>query len=89
MPLLEMALGELVPLESAQNIMGYKWIFQIKCSPDGSVDKYKARLVAKGFHQRPRIDYYETFNLMVQPTTIRLVLSRHKSQVVPPSTECQ
>lgn len=48
------------------NIIGCKWIFQIKRKPDGSVDKYKARLVAKGFHQCPGVDYDEIFSLVVK-----------------------
>ncbi|KAK0590804.1 hypothetical protein LWI29_031925 [Acer saccharum] len=52
---------DLVPSHSSHNIVGCKWVFRIKRSPDGSVSRYKARLVAKGFHQRPGLDYTETF----------------------------
>lgn len=48
--------------------------------PDGSVDKFKARLVAKRFHQRPDIDYTNTYNSVVKPATVRLVLSLVVSQ---------
>ncbi|CAL2268722.1 unnamed protein product [Prunus armeniaca] len=65
---------ELVPSRSNQNLVGCKWVFRIKRHPDGSINMYKARLVAKGFHQRPSIDFYETFSLVVKPTTIRVVL---------------
>lgn len=60
---------------SSQNIVGCKWVFCIKRHPDGSISKYKARLVAKGFHQRPGIDFQNTFSLVVKPTTIRLILT--------------
>ncbi|VVA23262.1 Hypothetical predicted protein, partial [Prunus dulcis] len=65
---------ELVPSDSTQNLIGCKWVFRIKRHPDGTIDRYKARLVAKGFHQRPGVDFSETFSPVVKPTTIRVVL---------------
>lgn len=66
---------DLVPSSPSQNLIGCKWIFQTKYNPDGSIARHKARLVAKGFHQRPDLDYTETFSLVVKPATVRTVLS--------------
>jgi hypothetical protein len=52
----------------------------VKQKADGSIERYKARLVAKGFHQQASLDYEETFNPVVKPTTIRTVLSMAYSQ---------
>lgn len=57
------------------NVVGSKWVLNIKLKSDGSVDILKARLVAKGYNQKEGIDYDETFSTIIKPTTIRLILS--------------
>lgn len=66
---------ELVPPDSSQNLVGCKWVFRVKFNPNGSVERHKARLMAKGFSQRPGIDFFETYSLVIKPVTIRLILS--------------
>nr|GEV36753.1 ribonuclease H-like domain-containing protein [Tanacetum cinerariifolium] len=41
----------------------------------GEIDGYKARLVAKGYNKRERIDYEETFSLVVKMGTVICLIS--------------
>ncbi|XP_068475183.1 uncharacterized mitochondrial protein AtMg00820-like [Phaseolus vulgaris] len=56
-------------------VVGCKWLFKNKYNADGSFQRHKARLVAKGFSQTVGTDYTDTYNPVVKPATIRLVLS--------------
>ena len=55
--------------------MTSKWIYKIKHTADGSIEKYKARFVARGFSQKEGIKYEETFSPMARCTSIRTILA--------------
>lgn len=73
--LMRNATWNLVPFSPSYNVVGKKWVFKVKHNLDGSLQKCKARLVAKGFHQRPGIDFSETFSPVIKPSTIRVILT--------------
>jgi hypothetical protein len=73
--LIKNATWHIVPPRPSLNVVSCKWVFKIKHKPDGLVDRYKARLIARGFKQQYGVDYDDTFNPVVKPTTIGLLLS--------------
>jgi hypothetical protein len=58
-----------------KSIVSSKWIYKMRHSTDGSIDKYKTRFVARGFSQKEGIDYKETFSFVVRYTSIRVILA--------------
>lgn len=72
--LIHNTMWELVPPSSHRPI-GCKWVFRIKRHHDGTIEKYKALLMAKCFLQQYGKDYFETFNPVTKPVTIRTIFS--------------
>ncbi|KAJ3668810.1 hypothetical protein LUZ61_022792 [Rhynchospora tenuis] len=66
---------ELVSLPPGKKAVGCRWVFAVKQTPEGKVDRYKARLVAKGYSQTYGIDYDETFAPVAKMSTVRTLIS--------------
>ena len=63
-----------VPILEGKSFLTSKWIYKIKHTADGSIEKYKARFMACGFSQKEGTYYEETFAPMARYTTIRAIL---------------
>jgi hypothetical protein len=66
---------ELTPLPAGKKAIGCKWVYKLKTSSDGTVQRYKARLVAQGFSQKYGDDYDQVFAPVVKQSTTRILLS--------------
>jgi hypothetical protein len=66
---------ELVDLPPGKQPVGWKWVFTIKHTPEGKMDRYKAHLVAKSYTQTYRIDYDETFAPVAKMNSVRALIS--------------
>ena len=51
------------------------WVYIVKVSPSGKVDRLKARLIVKGYAQISEIDFGEIFSSVAKIASIRLLLS--------------
>ena len=66
---------EIVPKPEGKSVVSSKWIYKIKHTTDGSIEKYKGKFVASGFSQKKGIDYEETFAPVARYTSIRTIMA--------------
>nr|KYP42659.1 Copia protein [Cajanus cajan] len=65
----------LEPLPEGKKLVGCKWVYKIKYTGNGEIDKYKVRLVAKGYTQVEGEDFKETFAPVAKMTIVHCLLS--------------
>ena len=73
--LVENEIWDLVDASKGVKSIGFRRVYKIKYNADSSVNQYKARLLAKGYAQQHDIDYYETFALVANMTTVCVLLA--------------
>jgi hypothetical protein len=66
---------DIVSISKEKSVESSKWIFKIKHTADGNIEKFKAKFVARGFSQREGVNYEETFAPVPIYASTRVVIS--------------
>ena len=61
---------EVCVLPPGKKAVGCRYVFKVKITPKGDIERYKVRLVARGFLQQEGIDYNEVFAPVIDSTSI-------------------
>lgn len=64
-----------MPWPTNKQLIGCKWIYTVKHTPEGRIDHYKGRLVAKIHTQTYGVDYEKCFAPVTNMNTIQSMLS--------------
>jgi hypothetical protein len=70
-----MSAWKVVDRPPSRKIVGSKWVFKVKYTPSGQIDKFKARLVAQGFTQVHGVDYNEVYSPTLKLDSLRTILA--------------
>jgi len=65
----------LVELPHGRTPVGSHWVFHIKRTADGPIERYKACLIAQGFSQQPGWDYVESFAPTIRLSAVRALFA--------------
>ncbi|KAG3056696.1 hypothetical protein PI125_g25513 [Phytophthora idaei] len=65
----------LVTPPKGRKILTSRWVFVVKYTGTGEIDRFKARLVIKGFLQEYGIDYNEIFSPVIRMEVLRFLLT--------------
>ena len=60
---------------AGHNLIGTRFVFDVKSNPDGTLERMKARLVAQGFSQVEGVDFNETYAPVLKMATLRCALA--------------
>ena len=70
---------DLVTLRVGKSPVGFCWVYNVKISLDGRVDRLKSCLVAKGYTHIYGSDYYDTYCPVAKMASVRLFLVAMRS----------
>ena len=65
----------LVQLPQGRKALDNRWVYAIKRTDNGDIERYKARLVVKGFQQQYGLDFDETYASVTSLRALRTVLN--------------
>jgi hypothetical protein len=74
-PIMKNDVWYIFSIPKRKSIVTSKWIYKIKHTSDGSIEKHNESFVARGFSQVEGIDYEETFAHVSRYTSIQMIIS--------------